>query len=175
MRIQKKQVADNMFWIQCFSLAYWDAVTTVLSSCAALCILGTVYCYVIIKICNSSILPPNSQVPLKSISLPNHPVPSSGNHTNHTVGSLSLSLSLSLFPPHPTPRTWIWTQSVAPARQVLYHLSHALAPCFRQGLPLWSRAASDLDPPTSASLVAGITGMWHHAQPIDSLLISSST
>jgi hypothetical protein len=53
--------------------------------------------------------------------------------------------------------------------QVHYHLSHAPRPFafslfFRKCLALLPELASALDPPISASPVAGITGM-HHATP----------
>jgi hypothetical protein len=62
----------------------------------------------------------------------------------------------------------VWSQGLAFARQVLYHLSHA--PAFFDldihwiGSCIYVQASLDRDPPINAFHIAGVIGMHHHAQ-----------
>jgi hypothetical protein len=56
-------------------------------------------------------------------------------------------------------------------RQDLYHLSHAPSPffalgIFRIGLYIYTQASLGCDPPIYAFCLAGMTGTYHHPQPL---------
>jgi hypothetical protein len=57
--------------------------------------------------------------------------------------------------------TVVWTHGLAHARQVLYHLSHVLSPCFC----IWHRVSLyGLELTILLPLISKITGMNYHVQ-----------